>query len=72
MYQPAPAILKDASGENILDAYGQIQWTNALDASGNIIYEYEYNIKYLNEPGQETNEPSNYIAAYVGCTYHCG
>ena len=72
LYQPVPAILKDASGENILDAYGQIQWTNALDASGNIIYEYEYNIKYINEHGQETSEPSSYIAAYVGCTYHCG
>jgi len=72
LYQPVPAILKDASGENILDAYGQIQWTNALGGSGNIIYEYEYNIRYINEHGEETNEPSTYIAAYVGCTYHCG
>ena len=72
LYQPVSVILKDASDENILDAYGQIQWTNALDASGNIIYEYEYNIRYINEHGEETNEPSTYIAAYVGCTYHCG
>ena len=62
--------MKDASGENILDDYEQIQCTNALDSSGNIIY--EYNIKYINEHGQETSEPSSYIATYVGCTYHCG
>ncbi|MGA0120645.1 MAG: hypothetical protein ACO3HJ_04240, partial [Methylophilaceae bacterium] len=76
-YQPVPTILKDASGENILDEHDQIQWTDLVDSSGNIVYEYAYNIRYLNNSGQivdkETYDMSGgFIAAYVGCTYHCG
>ena len=78
-YVPRPTIMKDASGENILDPYEQIQWTDEEDASGNIVYEYEYNILYVNNeaqiiPYEEYIDNSNnaYIVAYVGCTYHCG
>jgi len=78
-YVPRPTILKDENGENILDPYEQIQWTDEVDASGNIVYEYEYNIRYINSeaqiiPYEEYIDNSNnaYIVAYVGCTYHCG
>jgi len=71
-YVPRQTILKDASGENILDAYDQLQWT---DASGD--YEYEYNIRYINPQSQiityeEYDSSYDSIVAYVGCTYHCG
>lgn len=76
-YNPVPTILKDASGKNILDKHNQIQWTDLVNSSGKIIYEYEYNIRYLNKNGQIINKNEYYvkggfIAAYVGCTYHCG
>jgi len=78
-YVPRPTILKDENGENILDPYEQIQWTDEVDASGNIVYEHEYNIRYINSeaqiiPYEEYIDNSNnaYIVAYVGCTYHCG
>ena len=78
-YVPRPTILKDASGENILDPYEQIQWTDEVDASGNVVYEYEYNIRYINSDAQiityeeyMDNSNNSYIIAYVGCTYHCG
>jgi len=74
---PIQTILKDESGENILDTHDQIQWTDLTDESGNIVYEYEYNIQYLNKQSQmisyEEYYPNiAYIVAYVGCTYHCG
>jgi hypothetical protein len=79
LYVPRQTILKDASGENILDPYEQIQWTDEEDAFGNVVYEYEYNILYVNSeaqiiPYEEYIDNSNnaYIVAYVGCTYHCG
>jgi len=78
-YVPRPTIMKDENGENILDPYDQIQWTDEEDASGNIVYEHEYNILYVNNesqiiPYEEYIDNSNnaYIVAYVGCTYHCG
>jgi len=78
-YVPRPTILKDAGGENILDPYEQIQWTDEVDASGNVVYEYEYNIRYINSDAQIItyeeyidNSNNSYIIAYVGCTYHCG
>jgi len=88
--QPKEIILKqetlDASGntiyENVLDDNGMLQWTNELDGSGNIVYEYPYNLRYLDLSGNRyskddydtkiANNEEVYIAAYVGCTYHCG
>ena len=76
---PKKVILRDSNGENILNIHNQIQWTNDLDASGNIIYEYQYKIKYINQHANEISQQeyidqSNnaYIASYVGCTYHSG
>jgi len=88
--QPSEIILKqetlDASGntiyENVLDDNGMLQWTNELDGIGNIVYEYPYNLRYLDLSGNRyskddydtkiANNEEVYIAAYVGCTYHCG
>jgi hypothetical protein len=73
VYQPVPTILKDVSGENILE-HDQIQWTDLVDSSGNIVYEYEYNIRYLDSSGRiiDYDMSGGFIGAYVGCTYHCG
>ena len=80
--QEQQCILKDASGNNILDSKNQFQWTNKIDSSGNILYEKEYHIRYLDDKAiRITEEEYNakiaaseeaYIAAFVGCTYHCG
>ncbi len=62
--------------ENILDEHAEIQWEDTeeqerayniryLDASANILTEKEYNTKIA------ASEEA-YIAAFVGCTYHCG
>ena len=82
LYQPSQTILKDANGNNILDGNGEIQWTDKLDGSGNIVYEYAYEIRYILPDGtiitkeeydvKTTNNETVYIAAFVGCTYHCG
>ena len=76
---PKQVILKDSNGENILNVHNQMQWTNDVDVSGNIVYEYQYKVKYINQDASEISQQeyidqSNnaYIAAYVGCTYHCG
>ena len=62
--------------KNILDEHGDIQWEDTeeqerayeirhIDLSGNILTEAEYNTKIA------ASEEA-YIAAFVGCTYHCG
>ena len=62
--------------ENILDEHGEIQWEDTeeqerkynirhMDPSGNIITEEEYT-------GKKAASEEAYIAAFVGCTYHCG
>ena len=62
--------------QNILDENGEIQWEDTteqetkyeirhIDPSGNILTEEQYNTKIA--AGEEA-----YIAAFVGCTYHCG
>jgi len=62
--------------QNILNEHGELQWEDTeeqeyaynirhVDPSGNIITEEEYNTKIA------ASEEA-YIAAFVGCTYHCG
>jgi len=68
--------------ENILDSKGNLQWEEVKDDNGNIIYEKEYDIRYLLLDGTQITEAqyndalNNHIqaykAAFVGCTYHCG
>ena len=63
---------------NVLDENGQIQWEN--DPSG--ATEKAYKTRYLLPDGTQISEAEYttraladekvYIAAFVGCTYHCG
>lgn len=63
---------------NVLDENGQIQWEN--DPSG--ATEKAYKTRYLLPDGTQISEEEYttraladekvYIAAFVGCTYHCG
>jgi hypothetical protein len=54
---------------NVLDEHGQLQWED--DPSG--ATEKAYKIRYLTADGTETDEANAvHIAAFVGCTYHCG
>jgi hypothetical protein len=55
-------------GENILDENGQLQWE---DKTG--VTEAPYERRFLDTDGVETDEANAaHIAAFVGCTYHCG
>ena len=54
--------------ENELDAHGQIQWEDHATET-----EKAYKIRYLDVSGTQTDEANAvHIAAFVGCTYHCG
>ena len=53
---------------NVLDEHSQIQWEDHPTET-----EKAYKIRYLDASGVETDEASAvHIAAFVGCTYHCG
>ena len=53
---------------NILDEHGQLQWEDHPTDT-----EKAYKIRYLTSDGQITDESNAvHIAAFVGCTYHCG
>jgi hypothetical protein len=61
-------IKKDETGENILDEHGQIQWEDHATET-----EKAYKIRYLDVSGAQTDSANVvHIAAFVGCTYHCG
>ena len=66
--QPIQIIKKDEEGENVLDEHGQLQWEDHPTET-----EKAYKVRYLTADGTQT-EVSNavHIAAFVGCTYHCG
>jgi hypothetical protein len=61
---------------NILDEYGQLQWEDSGET------EAPYKVRYLLPDGTQISEEEYmtkaltneevYIAAFVGCTYHCG
>ena len=78
-FKPKYIIEKDSSGNNILDALGNISWVQEKDENNAPVFESSYNIRYLNKKGDiiTKDEYDNliddkYIAAFVGCTYHCG
>jgi len=51
-----------------LDSYGRIQWEDHPTET-----EKAYKIRYLDATGVQTDEANAvHIAAFVGCTYHCG
>jgi len=52
---------------NVLDEHGQLQWEDTDQT------EKAYKIRYLDASGAITDEANAvHIAAFVGCTYHCG
>jgi hypothetical protein len=54
-------------GENLFDENGNIQWE---DTDG---VEPGYKVRFLTSDGTQTDEANAvHIAAFVGCTYHCG
>ena len=66
--QPIQVIKKDEDGVNVLDEHGQLQWEDHPTET-----EKAYKIRYLDATGVQTDEANAlYIAAFVGCTYHCG
>jgi len=53
---------------NVLDEHGQLQWEDHPTET-----EKAYKIRYLTADGAQTDEANAvHIAAFVGCTYHCG
>ena len=62
--------------QNVLNEKGQLQWEDTTEQ------EYAYDIRYVDSSGniitKEQHDSANlnnnlaYIAAFVGCTYHCG
>lgn len=62
--------------KNVLDEHGQIQWEDTEET------EKAYKIRYLLPNGTQISEEEYttraladervFIAAFVGCTYHCG
>ena len=53
---------------NVLDEHDQLQWEDHPTDT-----EKAYKIRYLTSDGQITDESNAvHIAAFVGCTYHCG
>jgi hypothetical protein len=66
--QPLQVIKKDEDGVNVLDEHGQLQWEDHPTET-----EKAYKIRYLDATGVQTDEANAvHIAAFVGCTYHCG
>jgi len=55
-------------GENVLDENGQLQWEDKTGAT-----ESPYERRFLDASGAQTDSANAvHIAAFVGCTYHCG
>ena len=63
--------------ENCLDSNNELIYEIQYDENLNIIYEEDYEIKYITLEGliipkDEYNSNIDYKIAFVGCTYHCG
>lgn len=65
------------------DENGNIQYEDDLDLSGNQVYEYKFDTRFLDASAnilideedyltRLNNGENVYIACFVGCTYHCG
>lgn len=65
-----------------LDENGELVWLDKLDDYGNPILKPAYKIRYLKHDGaqisldeyqtRKNNNEQVFMAAFVGCTYHCG
>ena len=64
--------------EEDLEVDGNPIYENVLDASGNETTHLKHELRYLLGDGTQTTKEEYltrtdaYIAAFVGCTYHCG
>ena len=64
---PVQIIKKKENGDNDLDPYGRFQWVDSEET------QKAYKVRYLDVSGSQTDQSNAaHIAAYVGCTYHCG
>ena len=65
------------------DENGNIQYEDDLDLSGNQVYEYKFDTRFLDASSNILSDEEDYltrlnngenvyIACFVGCTYHCG
>jgi len=64
---PVHIIKKKENGDNDLDSYGRFQWVDTEKT------QKAYKVRYLTSDGKGTDQSNAvHIAAYVGCTYHCG
>ena len=64
---PVQIIKKKENGDNDLDSYGRFQWVDTEKT------QKVYQVRYLTSDGDRTDQSNAvHIAAYVGCTYHCG
>jgi len=81
-FSPLLRVARTADNEPILDELGNITWVHVRDGNNDLIMEPRYNIRYVDEHGTiitsiqyqhiKENGGNAYIAAFVGCTYHCG
>ena len=80
--KPTVMVQYDSSNNIVYDDEEQIVWGESTDTSGNLITDIPYKIRHIDPSGNIiTEEDYNakiaaneevYIAAFVGCTYHCG
>jgi len=64
---PVQIIKKKDNGDNDLDPYGRFQWVDTEKT------QKAHKVRYLTSDGKGTDQSNAaHIAAYVGCTYHCG
>jgi len=64
---PVQIIKKKDNGDNDLDPHGRFQWVDTEKT------QKAYKVMYLTSDGKGTDQSNAvHIAAYVGCTYHCG
>jgi hypothetical protein len=81
-YEFSTATSTFISSINVLDQYGNLIWIPAVDSNGIPIMESAYDIRYVDSNGTIITEDqyrtytstlsTAYIAAFIGCTYHCG
>ena len=75
-------VKKDSSGNFMMDSDNNPIYEEELDESGNVVYVYEYDMKYIDSERNLMNKQEYdirkqqgenvYKMAFVGCTYHCG
>jgi hypothetical protein len=62
--------------QNVLDSNGDLIYIEQRDDNSNVIYDYEYEMKYITLEGliidkDVYNSNVDFRIAFLGCTYHC-